>query len=94
MKTRLIVIVLNACVLALAWTHVSEWSKVDRFSGVGGPEVYRAERRAQLEGARKRLEHLSPEVRERELAAIDDQIQELDRNLPADELGEEARRVK
>ena len=84
----------NAVVLSLVAVHGYDAYKVNRFAGVGGQEAYRSARLAQLEHARGRLDHLTPEVRAAEERAIDEQILELEAGLPVAEIGEEARRVK
>jgi hypothetical protein len=94
MIRKTLFILANAAVLTLMGVHCFDAYNVNRFAGVGGPEVYRAARLAQLEQARERLGHLTPEVREAEEAAIADQIRELETGLPVAEFGDELRRVK
>lgn len=87
-------ILANAVVFGLAVVHLYDGWQVNRFAGVGGSEVYRAARLEQLEQARNRTGHLDPDVAERELAAIDEQIAELRNGSDAGEYGAELRRVK
>ena len=94
MARRIIFIAANLCVLALAATHLYDAWQVNRFAGVGGHDVYYRERMAQLENARNRLDHLSPEVREAEEIAIEEQIRELQTGASVVEHGSELRRVK
>jgi hypothetical protein len=84
----------NAVVLSLIGVHWYDAYNVNRFAGVGGQEAYRAARLAQLEHARARLSHLTPEIRAIEELAIDEQILELEAALPVAEIGAETRRVK
>ena len=65
----------------------------DNFNGVGGREVYEAQRAFHLERL-KANEYVSPEVREQDSRAIDSEAQELGQKFPAQELGENLRRVK
>lgn len=94
MARRIIFIAANLCVLALAAVHLYDAWKVNRFAGVGGQAVYYRERMAQLKVAKERHGHLSPEVREAEEAAIEEQIRELESGESVGELGGELRRVK
>jgi hypothetical protein len=91
---RTLFILANAVVIGLAFVHLYDAWQVNRFAGVGGPEVYRAARLEQLEQARNRIGHLEADVAERELAAIDEQIAELRNGSEAGELGGELWRVK
>jgi hypothetical protein len=91
---RALFILANAVVISLAVVHLYDAWQVNCFAGVGGPEVYKAARLAQLEQARNRIGHLEADVAERELAAIDEQIAELWNGSEAGELGGELRRVK
>lgn len=91
---RAIFILANVVVIGLAAVHLWDAWQVNRFAGVGGPEVYRAGRMAQLKQARERLGHLDPEVAERERIAIDEQIDELLTGADVAEIGNELRRVK
>jgi hypothetical protein len=91
---RTLFILANAVVIVLAAVHLHDAWHVNRFAGVGGPEVYKAARLEQLEQARNRIGHLDADVAERELASIDEQIAELRSGAEAGELGAELRRVK
>lgn len=68
----------------------------DRINGmqaVGGRAEYERQRAYHLERLRNN-QHVDQAVRERDAAAIDAERDELGRNVPAQELGEELRRVK
>jgi hypothetical protein len=94
MIRKILFVTANLCVLALAGVHLYDAWNVNRFAGVGGHVVYYQARLKQLEDARNRLDHLTPEVREAEEAAIEEQIRELQTGSKAVEFGDELRRVK
>jgi hypothetical protein len=94
MIRKTLFILANGVVITLMGVHCLDSYNVNRFAGVGGQEAYQTARLEQLRQARKRLDHLAPDVRAAEQAAIDEQILELEAGLPAAELGDELRRVK
>ena len=91
---KLIFVAINGLVLAGAALHLYDSHKVNRFAGVGGPEEFRRQKYEQLERLRNNLNHLPEGLREQEERRIDDQLDELDFNLPVVELGRELRRIK
>lgn len=94
MTRRVLFIAANLSVVILAVLHLWDSYNVNRFSGVGGPDEFRKQKIEQLERLRTKLGHLPEDVREREEAAIAEQIRELETGAKAGELGEELRRVK
>lgn len=94
MNRRVLFVAANIAVVSLVALHLWDSYNVNRFAGVGGPDEYRKQKIEQLDRMRTKLDHLPEEVREREEAAIADQIRELETGAKAGELGEELRRVK
>ncbi|MBI1324396.1 hypothetical protein GC170_14590 [bacterium] len=68
-------------------------ARYDNFNGVGGREVYEAQRAFHIERL-KANQYVSPEVREQDSRAIDGEAQELGQGYPPQELGENLRRIK
>lgn len=94
MIRKTLFIAANLAVLTLGAMHVWDSWQVNRFAGVGGPAEYQRAKLEQLERLRTKLDHLPPEAREVEEAAIADQIRELETGEKAGELGAELRRIK
>lgn len=94
MNRRISFVAANVAVISLAGMHLWDSWNVNRFAGVGGPAEYRSQKIKQLERLRTKLDHLPEDVREREEAAIAEQIRELETGSRAGELGEELRRVR
>jgi hypothetical protein len=94
MNRRVLFFAANLAVVSLAVLHLWDSYNVNRFAGVGGPDEFRKQKIEQLERMRTKLDHLPEDVREREEAAIVEQIRELETGAKVEELGEELRRVK
>lgn len=94
MNRRVLFAAANIAVVSLAALHLWDAYQVNRFAGVGGPDEYRKQKIEQLDRMRTKLDHLPEDVREREEAAIAEQIRELETGAAVNELGNELRRVK
>jgi len=94
MNRRVLFFAANLAIVSLAVLHLWDSYNVNRFAGVGGPDEFRKQKIEQLERMRTKLDHLPEDVREREEAAIVEQIRELETGAKVEELGEELRRVK
>lgn len=95
-KLRIAYIIANVTVIGMVATSCKlalDLNRSERLDAVGGVETYRAQRVANLLALKDKVSISDPEVRERELAAIDRQIDEIE-NEVTEEIGEEARRVK
>lgn len=95
-KLRIAYVLANIAVVSLIVTSCKlalDLDRSERLEAVGGVETYRAQRVAHLLALKDKLSISDPEVRERELTAIDRQIDEIE-NEVTDELGDEVRRVK
>jgi len=68
-------------------------ARSERLDAVGGVETYKRERVQALLALKEKIRITDPEVRNRELEAIDRQISEIE-NETVDEYGQELRRVK
>lgn len=91
---KLIFVTINGLVLAGFALHLYDSYNVNRFASVGGPEEFRRQKYEQLERLRSNLDHLPAKLREQEERRIDDQLDEIDFDLPVVELGRELRRIK
>ena len=94
MNRRVLFVAANIAVVSLAVLHLWDTYNVNRFAGVGGPDEFRKQKVEQLERLRTKLDHLPEDVRDREEAAIAEQIRELETGAAVGELGNELRRVK
>lgn len=94
MNRRVLFVAANIAVVSLAALHLWDSYNVNRFAGVGGPDEFRRQKIEQLDRLRTKLDQLPEDVREREEAAIAEQIRELETGARAGELGEELRRVR
>lgn len=68
-------------------------ARSERLDAVGGVETYKRERVQALLALKEKVNVTDPEVRTRELEAIDQQIAEIE-NEGVEEVGSELRRVK
>ena len=74
---------------------VNLWdARINNFAGVGGPEAFARQRAAHLERLRNNGYVIDPEVRAQDSVALDGELDELERRLPTQELGEELRIVR
>lgn len=68
--------------------------RVNGFAGVGGPEEFARQRAIHLERLAKNDHVNDPKVRAQDAAAIDSELDDLRLRLPAQELGDELKRIR
>lgn len=89
-----IVLASLAATMAIYQAGVIYDQRVNGFAGVGGPEEFARQRAAHLERLRKNDHVIDPKVRAQDAIAIDGELDDLRLSLPAQELGEELRRIR
>jgi hypothetical protein len=90
-RIRIVTVILSVAVgvlLSTSYRMAMDLHKSERLEGVGGVEVYRAQRVAALLAMKDKLNVRDPEVRRLQLDEIDQQIAEIE-SEPVWELGPE-----